>query len=99
VRLSAARALLTWPYRRLSVDYSGGIVDSWALYGYRLRMKVREILAILRDDGWYLKDTEGSHRQYKHPVKSGRVTVSGKPNDDLPHGTLNSILKQAGLKK
>jgi predicted RNA binding protein YcfA (HicA-like mRNA interferase family) len=62
-------------------------------------MKVRELLTLLRDDGWYLKDTEGSHRQFKHRVKSGRVTVPGKPNDDLPPGTLNSILKQAGLKK
>jgi predicted RNA binding protein YcfA (HicA-like mRNA interferase family) len=62
-------------------------------------MKVRQILALLREDGWYLKDTEGSHRQFKHPRKLGRVTVSGKPNDDLPQGTLNSILKQAGLKK
>jgi len=62
-------------------------------------MKVREILTLLREDGWYLKDTEGSHRQFKHPTKFGRVTVPGKPNDDLPPGTLNSILKQAGLKK
>ena len=62
-------------------------------------MKVRAILALLREDGWYLKETEGSHRQFKHPTKLGRVTVSGKPNDDLPPGTLNSILKQAGLKK
>ena len=62
-------------------------------------MKVREILTLLREDGWYLKDTEGSHRQFKHPTKFGRVTVPDKPNDDLPPGTLNSILKQAGLKK
>ncbi|MBI4480346.1 MAG: type II toxin-antitoxin system HicA family toxin [Acidobacteria bacterium] len=62
-------------------------------------MKVREILALLREDGWYLKETEGSHRQFKHSTKLGRVTVSGKPGDDLPPGTLNSILKQAGLKK
>jgi len=62
-------------------------------------MKVREVLVLLRDDGWYLAATEGSHRQFKHPSKLGRVTVPGKPNDDLPPGTLNSILKQAGLKK
>jgi len=61
-------------------------------------MKVRNVLRLLRDDGWYLAVTEGSHRQFKHPTKKGRVTVPGKPNDDLPHGTLNSILKQAGLK-
>ena len=61
-------------------------------------MKVRDVLRLLRDDGWYLVITEGSHRQFKHTKKSGRVTVPGKPNDDLPHGTLNSILKQADLK-
>lgn len=61
-------------------------------------MKVRDILRVLKDDGWYLVVTEGSHRQFKHLTKKGRVTVPGKPNDDLPHGTLNSILKQAGLK-
>jgi predicted RNA binding protein YcfA (HicA-like mRNA interferase family) len=62
-------------------------------------MKVRVVLKLLNDDGWYLVATEGSHRQYKHATKPGRVTVPGKPNDDLPPGTLNSILKQAGLKK
>ncbi|PYS25728.1 MAG: addiction module toxin, HicA family [Acidobacteria bacterium] len=62
-------------------------------------MKVRQVLRLLRDDGWYLIATEGSHRQFKHATKKGRVTVPGKPNDDLPHGTLSSILKQAGLKR
>ena len=62
-------------------------------------MKIRDILRLLKDDGWYLVVTEGCHRQFKHPTKKGRVTVPEKPNDDLPHGTLNSILKQAGLKR
>ena len=62
-------------------------------------MKVRDVLTMLKADGWYLVVTEGSHRQFKHPEKVGRVTVAGKPNDDLPPGTLSSILKQAGLKK
>jgi predicted RNA binding protein YcfA (HicA-like mRNA interferase family) len=62
-------------------------------------VKVRDVLRMLNDDGWYLVASEGSHRQYKHPTKPGRVTVPGKPNDDTPPGTLNSILKQAGLKK
>jgi predicted RNA binding protein YcfA (HicA-like mRNA interferase family) len=62
-------------------------------------MKVRDILRMLSDDGWYLAATRGSHRQFKHSAKPGRVTVPGKPNDDLAPGTLNSILKQAGLKK
>ena len=54
---------------------------------------------MLNEDGWFLVATRGSHRQFKHPVKPGRVTVPGKPADDLAPGTLNSILKQSGLKK
>jgi len=54
---------------------------------------------MLNQDGWYLVATRGSHRQFKHPIKAGRVTVAGKPSDDLAPGTLNSILKQSGLKK
>lgn len=64
-----------------------------------IAMKVGEILAILRKDGWQLAATRGSHRQFKHPEKPGRVTVAGKPSDDLAPGTLNSIFKQAGLKE
>ena len=62
-------------------------------------MKVNDILRMLHDDGWFLVATKGSHRQFKHGSKLGRVTVPGKPSDDLAPGTLNSILKQAGLKK
>jgi predicted RNA binding protein YcfA (HicA-like mRNA interferase family) len=62
-------------------------------------MKVSEILRLLTDDGWYLVATKGSHRQFKHRTKPGRVTVAGKPSDDLAPGTLSSILKQSGLKK
>ena len=61
-------------------------------------MKIRDLLRLLRDDGWILARTRGSHEQYRHPTKPGLVTVAGKPNDDLAPGTLNSILKQAGLK-
>ncbi|HEY6327961.1 MAG TPA: type II toxin-antitoxin system HicA family toxin [Blastocatellia bacterium] len=61
-------------------------------------MKIRDVLKLLEQDGWLLVGTEDSHRQYKHSTKPGRVTVPGKPGDDLPPGTLNSILKQAGLK-
>jgi predicted RNA binding protein YcfA (HicA-like mRNA interferase family) len=61
-------------------------------------MKVKEVIQILEDDDWYLARTRGSHRQYKHSMKSGLVTVPGKMSDDLAPGTLNSILKQAGLK-
>jgi predicted RNA binding protein YcfA (HicA-like mRNA interferase family) len=62
-------------------------------------MKVSEVLRLLHDDGWYLVTTRGRHRQFKHSTKSGRVTVAGKPSEDLAPGTLNSILKQAGLKQ
>jgi predicted RNA binding protein YcfA (HicA-like mRNA interferase family) len=61
-------------------------------------VEVREILEILRRDGWYLVATRGSHRQFKHAVKRGRVTVPGKASKDLHPATLNSILKEAGLK-
>jgi predicted RNA binding protein YcfA (HicA-like mRNA interferase family) len=62
-------------------------------------MKVREILRLLKDNGWHLVATEGSHRQFKHPTKPGRATVSGHPNDDIHPKTLKSILTQAGLSK
>jgi predicted RNA binding protein YcfA (HicA-like mRNA interferase family) len=61
--------------------------------------KVRDIIAMIEADNWYIVATLGSHRQYKHPSKAGRVTVAGKPSDDMAPGTLNSILKQAGLKE
>ena len=61
-------------------------------------MKVRDVVNKIEKDGWFFVAQEGSHRQYKHPVRPGRVTVAGKPSDDLAPGTLNSILKQSGLK-
>jgi predicted RNA binding protein YcfA (HicA-like mRNA interferase family) len=61
-------------------------------------VKVSEVLRLLNADGWVLVATRGSHRQFKHATKPGRVTVPGKPSDDLAPGTYNSILKQAGLK-
>jgi predicted RNA binding protein YcfA (HicA-like mRNA interferase family) len=61
-------------------------------------LKVRDVIKMLRDDGWFLARTRGSHRQYKHPEKPGLVTVPGNMNDELAPGTLNSVLKQAGLK-
>ena len=61
-------------------------------------MKVRKVIQVIEDDDWYLARTKGSHRQYKHNEKPGLVTIPGKLNDDLAPGTLNSILKQAGLK-
>ncbi|TFG90019.1 MAG: type II toxin-antitoxin system HicA family toxin [Syntrophobacterales bacterium] len=55
-------------------------------------------MKMLQADGWYLVATRGSHRQYKHSSKPGRVTIAGNTGDILAPGTLNSILKQAGLK-
>jgi predicted RNA binding protein YcfA (HicA-like mRNA interferase family) len=63
------------------------------------KVKVRDVLKLLEEDGWFLIRTKGSHRQYKHAMKTGLVTLPGKPGDDLAPGTLNSVLKQAGLKK
>ena len=62
-------------------------------------MKVREVIKIIEADGWYLVVTKGSHRQYKHSTKAGRVTIAGHPSHDLAPGTLNSIFKQAQVKK
>jgi len=59
-------------------------------------MKVSEVLVKLKADGWYLVTTKGSHRQFKHPTKPGRVTVSGKPSEWIMPGTRNSIFKKAG---
>ena len=61
-------------------------------------MKVRELIALLEGDGWFQVRQKGSHRQFHHRSKRGTVTVSGKPNIDIPTGTLQSILKQAGRK-
>ncbi len=67
--------------------------------GGKMPLKVGEILRMLESDGWYLVSMTGSHRQYKHPVKPGRVTVAGKLSADLPPGTERSILRQAGLRR
>jgi predicted RNA binding protein YcfA (HicA-like mRNA interferase family) len=61
-------------------------------------VKYREIIRAVEADGWRLVSQKGSHRQYEHSTKPGKVTISGHPNEDVPRGTLNSIMKQAGLK-
>lgn len=75
---------------------------SWRGLGVVLKetqMKVREAIRLIESNGWYYVSSRGSHRQYKHRQKPGRVTIPGKLNDDLAPGTFNSILKQAGLKQ
>ena len=63
------------------------------------QVKVRDIIRRLEADGWSQVRQRGSHRQFKHPTKPGLVTVAGQAGHDLAPGTLNSVLKQAGLKE
>jgi predicted RNA binding protein YcfA (HicA-like mRNA interferase family) len=65
----------------------------------KISVKVREVIQLIEDDGWYQVRIRGSHRVFHHPDKSGIVVVAGKPSDDLRPGTLYSILKQAGLRE
>lgn len=62
-------------------------------------MKIRDLLRLLRNDGWELVRTRGSHRQFRHPSKPVKVTVPGHMNDEIRPGTLNSVLRQAGIDK
>ena len=62
-------------------------------------MKIRDVIKLIEEEGWLLVATKGSHRQFKHETKPGRVTIAGHPGDDLAPGTLNSVLKQAGLRR
>lgn len=62
------------------------------------RYKVSQIIKLLEDDGWVIKNWKGDHRQFIHPNKPGKVTVNGKPSDTLSQELLNSIFKQAGWK-
>ena len=59
-------------------------------------LKVKEVIKLLKDEGWYLDHTKGDHRQFKHPTKKGKVTVRGKMSETLEQELLNSIWKQAG---
>jgi predicted RNA binding protein YcfA (HicA-like mRNA interferase family) len=61
-------------------------------------VKVRDVIRLIEKHGWYLRRTRGSHRQFKHRSKAGAVTIAGHMSDDVAPGTLNSILKQVGLK-
>ena len=60
------------------------------------KYKVSDVLAMLKEDGWFLNSQEGSHRQFKHHTKKGKVTVNGKPRETLSQFILNNIFKQAG---
>jgi predicted RNA binding protein YcfA (HicA-like mRNA interferase family) len=62
-------------------------------------MKVRDILRLIENDGWRFRSQKGSHRQFVHPVKTGRVTLAGKPGDDIHPKTLGDVLRQAKIEK
>ena len=62
-------------------------------------VKFRELIRLIEEDGWRLVAQRGSHSQYEHPTKPGKVTVAGKPNADVPKGTAANILRQAGLRR
>ncbi|MGH7840923.1 MAG: type II toxin-antitoxin system HicA family toxin [Candidatus Binataceae bacterium] len=62
-------------------------------------MKFRDLIKLLEADGWCLAQTEGSHRQFRHPHKKGKVTVAGHPTREVSKGTLVSIFKQAQMKR
>ena len=62
------------------------------------QVKVKDVVKMIEKDGWFAVRTRGSHRQFKHETKKGLVTIAGKPGADLAAGTLNSVLRQAGLK-
>ena len=74
-------------------------LDKLIVMRYNYNMKIKEIIKLIEQDGWFQVAQRGSHRQYKHTTKTGRVTIAGKPSDDVDKGTLNSILKQAKLKE
>jgi len=61
-------------------------------------MKIRDILRLIQEDGWYQVAQKGSHRQFKHPLKPGKVTIAGHPSEEMAEGTFKAVLKQAGLK-
>ena len=61
-------------------------------------MKIREVLKLLKKDGWFIVRQKGSHRQLKHQTKTGLITIAGRESDDLKKGTLGNILRTAGLK-
>ena len=62
-------------------------------------MKTRDVLRLIHEDGWHQVAQRGSHRQFKHPEKPGKVTVAGHPSEEMAEGTYRNILRQAGLKK
>jgi predicted RNA binding protein YcfA (HicA-like mRNA interferase family) len=75
------------------------IAGSTIIEPYDYAMKVRDIIKVVEADGWRIATQEGSHRQFKHPSKPGRVTIAGNRNRDIPIGTLKNIYRQAQIKE
>lgn len=69
-----------------------------ANYIILLRVKIKDVVKMIEKDGWFVVRSRGSHRQFKHKTKKGLVTIAGKPSAEMAPGTLNSVLRQAGLK-
>jgi predicted RNA binding protein YcfA (HicA-like mRNA interferase family) len=90
-------ALILFRLRR--VRASETINPPFGVARARSRIKVRDVTRRLVDDGRVKVSQKGSHRQFNHPTKPGKVTVPGKPSDDLAEGTYRSILRQAGLQE
>lgn len=83
-----------WQWTTAASEPQSNDVKLWRCSVFK--MKVRDVIKIIQDDGWYLARTRGSHRHFKHPEKPGIVTVA-EMNVDVPIGTLNSIWRQAQL--
>ncbi len=66
---------------------------------HAVEMKVRDVIRIIEEDGWRFHSQKGSHRQYKHPFKAGRVTIAGKPGDDMAPKTLADVFRQARIER
>ena len=81
------------------LDFNTQVVDKRFRSKVRAIRKVKHVVKLLREDGWYVERIRGSHRQFHHRVKLGTVTVSGKMSSDVRRGILNSVLKQAELKR
>lgn len=62
-------------------------------------MTVRNVIRMIEEDGWRFHSQKGSHPQYVHPTKTGRVTVAGKPNEEMHPKTLASVIRQAQIDK
>jgi predicted RNA binding protein YcfA (HicA-like mRNA interferase family) len=75
------------------------IAGSPIIEPYDYGVKVRDIIKVVEADDWRIATEEGSHRQFNHPSKPGRVTIAGKSNRDMPIGTLKNIYRQAQIKE